>query len=263
VGRRTGEDRYDPAVEGMGVQMWAWATREECTRAWGSDPQRLRELFGPAMLIDNTGWAVDAAWEAAEDGAQGTILPGGTVRASAHVARYRAFLKALWRLLDEEIAQMDNYRDKAAARRAQRLGRIPGDGDVVRVVRLRKISWAEDPDRRVPLPELVRAFTHRWWRRAHWRHLQRGMGVLEGDTILLDTAYRWAADVHLRLTDAAGRRERATIAHVTDGVATLAWTPNLAQGMVEVERLAHVREHTAGAEFGFLVERYDVHVLER
>jgi hypothetical protein len=33
--------------------------------------------------------------------------------------------------------------------------------------------------------------------------------------------------------------------------------------MVEVERLAHVREHTAGAEFGFLVERYDVHVLER
>jgi hypothetical protein len=276
VGHRTTDDPYAPAVEGMGVQLWAWATRQECERAWGSDPERLRELFGPAMLIDNTGWAVDAEWESAADGIEAgpAILPTGRIRASVHVARYRAFVKALWRLLDEEIAVIDLERNHAAARRAQRLGRIPNDGDVVRIVRLRKVGWHDGEQREMTMTEMgERLFSHRWWRRAHWRHLNRGTALLEGATILLPDTYtsadghlrqaRWEDGVQLRLTDAFGRRERITVTTVAGGIGTLQWAPMLAQGMVEVERLANVREHTAGAEDGWLVERYDVHVLER
>jgi hypothetical protein len=119
----------------------------------------------------------------------------------------------------------------------------------------------------MPLPEVAKRFTHRWRVKQFWRHLHRGMGLLEGDQLILDATWPWTrpdgGDVHLRLTDEEGRWERVTIKSAVGGIITLQWKPNLKQGFVEVDRLALVREHTRGAQDGMLIERYDVVSVER
>lgn len=267
VGRRTSSNPVEATTPGQGVGLWTWAAPDTCAAAWDADAEQLRQWAGPAMLIDHTAWAENAPWEATTS-AHGEVRDDGTVMAAVHVARLRSWVRALWKLLDEEVAVAERERDAHVGRRARRMGRLPRlDGDVVRVVRLRKYVDAETGEP-LTIPQLARRFTHRWWVRAHWRHLGRGDGYLDGDQLLLNSDLNWEpgrdqAEVHLNLIDADGRQERVTIATITEGLATLTWPPRLVQGVVEVERLARVREHTSGAEFGLVIERYDVVSVER
>jgi hypothetical protein len=238
-----------------------------------------------------TSWAVDMEWEVLSheeseewhqkrvDSNDNTILLRErgegvyrdrsrlVVATASYVGFLRKWLLSFWNLLDEEVAvAFPEKPDRAAQKRAQRMGRLPNDGDIVRVVRLRKII---DIDSKEPLdfPEIARRFNHRWRVRSHWRHLQRGLGLLDGTELLVDANWTWESrdgrDLNLRLTDEEGLRERVTIASVEGGIITLAWRPRLKQGYVEVERMAWVNEHSAGAQGGFLVERYDVVSVER
>lgn len=265
IGRYVDDDP-DHTQASQGVRLWAYTDWFECVRGWGLGEHNRASLIaqhGKVVLLDMMGWAVDAEWEATDDD-RGSVSSEGVVGAAEHVARLRRYVKALWRLLDEQVVQAVIERDGPTSRRARRAGRIPNDGDVVRVLRLRRIG-VHPSGRPMSTEEMAAKFSYRWRVRAHWRHLERGEATLDGDQLQLSTEHRWTAEVLLRLTDANGRRERVKIASVDPDtcVATLAWSPRLVAGAVRVERLAHVREHTSGAADGWLVERFDVVSVER
>jgi hypothetical protein len=135
--------------------------------------------------------------------------------------------------------------------------------------------YTEDREKPYPLDSLARHYAHRWPVRQFWRHLQRGMGLLDGTELILDEEWPWVSrdgrPLTLRITDAQGLRERVEIEEVVGGqgkdnrggILKLRWAPRVAQGYVEVERLAYIPEHTAGLAGGFVVERYDVVSVER
>jgi hypothetical protein len=289
--------------ENQGVRMYVYSTLDNVRDVFKADPRQVtRSALGPLALMDMSGWSVDSQWEQIdmeserglrmqEEYAEGQgvrqylKLESGEpfnednefhldtanneviVSNPAYIAYLRKWLLAFWRLLDEEVAVARPEKvDRAASKRAQRLGRVPNDGDVVRVVRLRKIVDI-DSGEPMPFPEVARRFSYRWRVKPFWRHLQRGMGLLDGDELILDATWPWerkdGGPVHVRLTDEVGMRERVTVESAVGGIIKLAWKPNLLTGWVEVERTFPVREHTRGAKDGMLIERYDVVSVER
>lgn len=277
-------------VPGLGVRLFMYADYDDIHEYLfeeARDPSYTPPLYdahdhGPWILIDSTSWAVDTTWESLTDLA-GLAQAGGApnnfdtvaklnngfvdkddhVHLMPHVTFVRKWLVAYWHLLDEEIAVVKSEKvPRPAQKRALRLGRIPDDGDKVRVIRLRRVVDIDNQEP-VPMEDMAKMWSHQWTVRPHWRHLYRGQGILGGVHLLLDDArakYLQAGHV-LRLTDIDGRRERVEIAESDNGLVTLKWAPLVYNGEVEVERLSYVREHRKGE--GFHVERYDVISVER
>lgn len=270
VGRPDPEGGWQPS---LGLELWIYGAVQPLADFINAtnpddpplDPRRTIQEFGPMPLMDSSAWAVDLKWEAAtsieeiEEVERGVAADElNPMKTVPWLAKVRKLLKAIWRLLDQEIIAVEPARlARAAVRRSKRM-RPRMDGDAVNVIHLRRIVdlHTHEP---LPLPDLAERLTttHSWRVRSHWRHLQRGDGIVseDGSKILLDDAYHWRDCPALRITNTFGHQERLRIKSYDNGWATLQWESHL-RGMVEVERLALVGGYVKG--IGLLIERYDV-----
>jgi hypothetical protein len=120
----------------------------------------------PMVISDQHAWAIGRTWDAA--GIGDTVTSS---RTAPKVGWVRRWLLAYWRLLWQEILDPEPFHlDRAFRRRLQRVRPIPDSGDVLRVIRMRKVYDERDfiPGDREPT-ELA----HGHWRRAHWRRIHR------------------------------------------------------------------------------------------
>ncbi len=122
----------------------------------------------PLVLSDHTVWGFGSPWSEAKCGEVVTSF-----NAVPKISYLRRWLLALWRLMWQEILHPDPFRvDRPAYKRAVRLMPQRHDGDVLRIIRLRKIDETVDdwmPDGGNAMREL----RHGYVRRGHWRTLHR------------------------------------------------------------------------------------------
>ena len=275
VGAPDGKGGFNP---GMGLQLWVYGTVADLTKyiLRGADavtreppvtPQEVSRSFGPLPLLDTSAWAVDVVWERQSEEEAETlegIKTANPLMTVPWVADTRKLLKAVWRLLDQEIVVAEPAKIGRAGERRSKRARPRMDGDAVNILRLRRIVDINTHEK-IDVPTLAQRLApkHAHRVRGHWRHLYRGDGLIDNDgrTILLDNQYHWKDCPSLRLTDSSGVQERVTIrSYDHNGLALLQWETHL-RGLVEVERLANIPNHIRG--LGLLIERYDVIDLSR
>ncbi len=225
-----------------------------------------RPHLGPLIFLDHNPWAYGFPWAmlSSPEPDTGSLGPDGYPLLALHTGNMRRFLLAYWQLLEEQVVAVERKYDRPAAKRAQRIRKLM-DGDVVHVARLRRL-YDERTGEEMTHQRLVERFTHRWRVRSHWRHYDRGQGLLEDHRVLLDHAFKWPRDgVVLRLTDpTTGLQEKVRAVTIENDVATLQWAPTrIKEGVVEIERVGWIKGHASGAHGGPLVERYDVISVER
>jgi hypothetical protein len=169
----------DGPVEQPGVQLWLYAGgewRSEVAKEKGIelDPQISRVPF---HIIDMTPWAGGRTWKGvpmykSEVNLGWDIDPeDGALLADPHVALVRRFLMALWVFMADEIVALPKQRlPRHLSRRALRARPDLFDG-MLRIAHLRKMRYlgadAEGGERPVE-------WSHRWWRKGHYRTLASG-----------------------------------------------------------------------------------------
>ena len=164
-----------------GIQIFCYATQGDCydfltdrgdesvdvtfDRAFGPHSSY---YYAPLILVDHLVWGYGSQWGEAHIGE--VISSENT---APKVSYLRRWLLALWRLMWQEILHPDPFRlDRPAQKRAMRQFPHREVGDVLRVIRLRKIDETADewsPDGGAEGREL----SHGYWRRGHWRTLHR------------------------------------------------------------------------------------------
>lgn len=173
----TGIRVEDGTTVDAGLQMFLYCTQGDAVRFNNDRPGRNSNIilnedsaFGraPLVLTDHFVWAFGSPWGEARVGEH--VSAANT---SPKVSYVRRWLLALWRLMWQEILHPDPFHlDRPAFKRMVKLMPQKQDGDVLRIIRLRKID--ETADEWLPSGgDAMRELSHGYWRRGHWRTLHR------------------------------------------------------------------------------------------
>jgi hypothetical protein len=168
----------DGPVDQIGVQLWLYAGaqwRDIVAKDMGIelDPAVARVPF---HVIDMTPWAGGRSWKGvpmykSEYNLDAGFDENGALLTDPHVSLLRRYLMSLWTFMaDEIIALPKQHLPRHLSRRALRARPDLFDG-CLRIAHLRKMRYLgadrEGGERPVE-------WSHRWWRRGHYRKLASG-----------------------------------------------------------------------------------------
>lgn len=181
------EEAIDVRVEGelpyktTGVMLYVYGATAEMDEMYGSPWPPEWGVRPPLILNDLTAWGSGVVWAADElrrKDIHPAVLAGeeGYAPDAAHpvswVAAIRKLMLSIWTFMAQEVVPQTRFRPpRPNLRRWERSGMpLPEDGCIT-VLHYRPYAKRQS-DEEEEAAEVE--WSHRWWRRAHWRVLHRG-----------------------------------------------------------------------------------------